>query len=427
MIDGSSVAVRRSLTCAGTVATVNAVRSRQDGVRVVDVALASALLVLVEAAVVASRQTRPGPTWLAAVWGALAVIPLAWRREAPIRVWGISSLSALVAFANHGSPGVLALAPLIALYTVATTCPRRVSLTAGAATVIGGTLAVVASRPSGVRWREAGSVAPKLLFPIVLVAAAWLIGDNLRVRRAYVAELEAKAARAQADRTADLARAASAERTRIARELHDVVVHHVSVIAVQAGAARLLADQAGDTSESRQSWLAVETTARTALAELREILGLLRSDREPSALTPPPGIDQLDRLIEDVRQAGLSVDARVEGTPVVLPPAVDLSGYRIVQEALTNVLKHAGAVPTTVVVRYGDDRLDVEVSNGGPVVPSSTQTMGGHGLEGMRERVALLGGSFDAHPQVSGGFAVVASIPARAQVPGEGSVRRGGS
>jgi signal transduction histidine kinase len=390
---------------------VSAIPSRQVRVRIADAALAGGLLFLVESAIVASRYSRPGPPWLTAIWGALAVIPLAWRREEPLWVWGISSVATLIALVNHGSPGFVVLAPLIALYTVATTCPRRVSLATGAATVVGGTLAVVASRPRGVRWTEAGSATPKLLFPIVLVTAAWLIGDNLRVRRAYVAELEAKAARAQADRAADLARAAAAERTRIARELHDVVVHHVSVIAVQAGAARMLADQAGDTSESRQSWLAVETTARTALAELREILGLLRSDREPSALTPAPGIDQLDRLIQLVRQAGLCVDARVEGTPVVLPPAVDLSGYRIVQEALTNVLKHAGPVPTTVVVRYDDDRLDIEVSNAGPVVPSSTQTVGGHGLEGMRERVALLGGSFEAHPRSSGGFAVVASMP----------------
>jgi signal transduction histidine kinase len=418
MMTRSPAAVTHRQIGAGTVASVNPVRCRQDGVRAVDLALAGALLVLVEATVVASRDSRPGPSWLAAIWGALAVIPLAWRREAPVRVWGISSLSALVAFANHGSSGLLALAPLIALYTVATTCPRRVSLTAGGVTVIGGTLAVVASRPSGVRWGNAGSAAPKLLFPIVLVTAAWLIGDNLRVRRAYVAELEAKAARAQVDRAADLARAAAAERTRIARELHDVVVHHVSVIAVQAGAARMLADQAGDTSENRQSWLAVETAARTALAELREILGLLRSDREPSALRPAPGIDQLDRLIDDVRQAGLRVDARVEGNPVALSPAVDLSCYRIVQEALTNVLKHAGPVPTTVVVRYDDDRVDIEVSNAGPVVPYAVQTMGSHGLVGMRERVALLGGRFDAHPRASGGFAIEASIPTGGPVPG---------
>jgi signal transduction histidine kinase len=389
-------------------------------VRIADAALAGGLLFLVESAIAVGRKSSPGPSWLTAIWGALAVIPLAWRREDPLWVWGISSVATLIALVNHNSPGFLAVAPLIALYTVATTCPRRVSLATGAATVIGGTVAVVASRPRGVRWTEVGSASPKLLFPMVLVTAAWLIGDNLRVRRAYVAELEAKAARAQTDRAADLARAAAAERTRIARELHDVVVHHVSVIAVQAGAARMLADQAGDTSERRQSWLAVETTARTALAELREILGLLRSDREASALTPAPGIDQLDHLIDDVRQAGLRVDARVEGRPVALPPAVDLSGYRIVQEALTNVLKHAGPVPTTVVLRYDDDRLDIEVSNAGPVVANSMQNMGGHGVEGMRERVALLGGSFDAHARSSGGFVVVASIPTQGHVPGDG-------
>jgi signal transduction histidine kinase len=383
--------------------------------RVQDAVLAGALLLAVELATVLNTEAKPASRSLAAILGGLAVVPLIWRHRAPLLVWAISSVATLITLVNHGSPGLLALAPLIALYTVATTSPRRISLAIGVVTLIGVTLGVVASRPRGVRWSDSGSGGPKLLLPMAVVAAAWLIGDNLRVRRAYVAELEAKAARAEADRAADLARAAAQERTRIARELHDVVVHHVSVIAVQAGAARMLADQAGDTSERRQAWVAVETTARTALSELRQLLGLLRSDGEPGPLTPAPGIGELDRLIDDVRRAGLSVDARVAGTPVVLPPAVDLSCYRIIQEALTNVLKHAGPVPTTVVLRYRQDRLDIEVTNTGPPVPASAGGSSGQGLIGMRERVALLGGRFDAHPRPGGGFAVVASIPTTGQ------------
>ena len=401
------------MTVSTTPSPRPAVSARRS--QVSDALLAGGLLIAVESALATNTEVGSGSRWLAAVVGCLAIIPLVWRRRAPLLVWAISSVATFVALLNHRSPGVLALAPLIALYTVATTSPRRVSLAAGGVTLVGVILAVAASRPRGVRWTDVGSAGAKLLFPMAVVAAAWLIGDNLRVRRAYVAELEAKAARTEADRTADVARAAGQERTRIARELHDVVVHHVSVIAVQAGAARMLADQAGDTSDSRQSWLAVETTARTALGELRQILGLLRSDTDPSALAPAPGIDQLDRLVNDVRRAGLPIEARVEGKPRQLPLAIDVSAYRIVQEALTNVLKQAGLAPTTVVIRYRADRLDIEVTNTGPELPSATLHPSGHGLVGMRERTALLGGRFAAHPCPGGGFTVVVSIPIEGQ------------
>jgi signal transduction histidine kinase len=159
-------------------------------------------------------------------------------------------------------------------------------------------------------------------------------------------------ARAETDRAAEAEHAAAEERTRIARELHDVVVHHVSVIAVQAGAARMLAGQGTRAADARQALTDVEATARQTLGELRQLLGVLRRNGEPPTRDPAPGLDQLGRLLDDVRRAGLRVQARTEGTPVALPPAVDLSAYRIVQEALTNVLKHAGCVPASVLINY---------------------------------------------------------------------------
>jgi signal transduction histidine kinase len=296
-------------------------------------------------------------------------------------------------------------APLIALYTVAVTTERRLSIAAAIVSLVGVLVAVAAESPTRSSWT-------KFLFPIVVVAACWLIGDNLRVRRAYVAELEEKAARAESDRAADLSRAASEERTRIARELHDVVVHHVSVIAVQAGAARMLSHQDG-TDASRSAWAAVEETARQALSELRQLLGVLRRDEERPALEPQPGLAQLDRLIQEVRQAGLPVELLVHGDPVPLPPAADLSTYRIVQEALTNVLKHQGTANTRVSLCYRPDELNLEVVNQVSSRAPSPQPINGegHGLIGMRERLTMLGGGLDAGPCPDGGFRVVARIP----------------
>ena len=370
-----------------------------------DVLLAIGLLALTEATVF-SRASASGAREFYAIAGAVAFIPLAWRRRAPIVVWIISGAVTFAAMAFHGTPGPLALAPLIALYTVATTSPRRVSLAAGVITLIGVTVGVLASRQAeALAWE-------KFVLPLVVVASCWLIGDNLRVRRAYVAELEAKAAHSEADRAAERARAISEERTRIARELHDVAVHHVSLIAVQAGASRLLAEQAGARSDERESLAAIEETARQALDELRQILGVLRHDTEPKALAPAPGLRQLDELLDEVRRSGLPVTLTVDGTPATLPPAIDLSAYRIVQEALTNVVKHEGAVPTRVVVRHRASDIEIEVTNDGTTRNHTPTAEGqGHGIVGMRERVALFGGQLDAHHRPDGGFAIVARIP----------------
>jgi signal transduction histidine kinase len=378
--------------------------SQQRRRRHLDLLIAAVLLVFVEAGVLVKHGAGSGTPWTVAVLGVVALVPLAWRHQAPVLVWAVSGVATLAAMVAHGSPGLLALGPLIALYTVATDCPRRVSLMAGAVSLVGVTLGVAAVRTSKSPW-----VA--FVFPLVVIAAAWLIGDNLRVRRVYVAELEAKAARAEAEREAEASRAAAQERGRIARELHDVVAHHVSVIAVQAGAARMNAD--GDVPpETLEGLAAVEAIARQTLTELRQLLGVLRHDGEPPSLTPQPGLDQLDRLVADVRHAGLPVEMAIEGERIPIPPGVDLSAYRIIQEALTNVLKHEGPVPTKVIVRFCPHDLELEVADEGGSVPASPQANGhGHGLVGMRERVAMFGGSFEAAPRPEGGFMVAARIP----------------
>jgi signal transduction histidine kinase len=368
-----------------------------------DAVLVILLLVLVESAALVKTEGSSS-RWLLAILGVVAVVPLAWRRRAPLLVWAVSGCATFAALAVHGSPGLMALGPLIALYTVATTSPRRVSLVAGVATLVGVTIGVAVGQPDRLGWRS-------FVFPAVVVAACWLVGDNLRVRRAYVAELEAKARRADDDRAALSARAAAEERARIARELHDVVVHHVSVIAVQAGAARIRSEHETGVSDTAQGWAAVEAAARQALSELRQLLGVLRHDGEPAALAPPPGLGQLDQLLEDVRQTGLPVSVRVEGHPYHLPPAIDLSAYRIVQEALTNALKHGGARPTTVFLGYRVQDLEIDVTNEGPTPVLAAAPGIGQGLVGMRERVSMFGGVFTAGPRLEGGFEVKARIP----------------
>jgi signal transduction histidine kinase len=385
-------------------------RSRIGHPPLLDVVLVIILLVVVEATAV-TKLEGSSSRWLLVILGVVALVPLAWRRRAPLLVWAVSGCATFAALAVHGSPGPLALGPLIALYTVATISPRPVSLAAGVTTLVGVTIGVALGGPHHLGWQS-------FVFPAVVVAACWLVGDNLRVRRAYVAELEAKALRADDDRAAASARAVSEERARIARELHDVVVHHVSVIAVQAGAARMRSEHDPGLSDTAQAWAAVESAARQALSELRQLLGVLRHAGEPAALAPSPGLDQLDQLLAEVSRTGLPVSLRVDGDAYRLPPAMDLSAYRIVQEALTNALKHGGARPTTVFIRYGIDDLEIDVTNEGPAPPLVPPASGvGHGLVGMRERVSMFGGTFTAGPRPEGGFEIEARIPVTDRIP----------
>ncbi len=218
----------------------------------------------------------------------------------------------------------------------------------------------------------------------------------------------ALAAEERARRTEEEARrAVEEERSRITRELHDVLAHSVSVMTVQASAVRRLLTP--EQEREREALLTVEETGRQALAEMRRLLGIMRSDHEVAALAPQPGLGTLPELVEQVRQSGLPVELSVEGQPVKLPAGVDLSAYRIVQEALTNALKHAGPAHAWVSVRYADDDVEIEVENDGQTDGAGDGA--GHGLVGMRERVALCGGELHSGPRPGGGFKISARLP----------------
>jgi signal transduction histidine kinase len=233
-----------------------------------------------------------------------------------------------------------------------------------------------------------------------------------------VAGLEERAAWVDEQRAADARRAASNERARIARELHDVVAHHVAVMAVQAGAARMLNETVD--AQTRDLLGSIENSAHQAMSELRRLLGVLRrEDLGPSSPpAPQPGLRQLDRLIEQVRQAGLPVTLTVRGEPHLLPDWVDLSAYRIVQEALTNVLKHAGPAQTSICLTYATSEVTLLVTNQPPPqAPLADGERPGHGLIGMRERVAMAGGELRAGPTEDGGFEVFARLPIEGRRP----------
>jgi signal transduction histidine kinase len=241
----------------------------------------------------------------------------------------------------------------------------------------------------------------------VVVTVAWLIGKGMQRYRDLTASLRAQALQLERERDERARLAVALERARIARELHDVIAHSVSVMVVQAGAERKVLGS--EHEQTRDVLEMIERTGRHALVELRRMLGVLRKTSDPLLLEPQPGLANLDGLLEQVREAGLPVDLHVEGIRPALPAGVELSVYRIVQEALTNTLKHAGRARAEVTLRYLPESLELDVINdGGPAVGTGT---GGHGLVGMRERAAMLGGSLQAGPQQDGGFRVSAKLP----------------
>jgi signal transduction histidine kinase len=259
-----------------------------------------------------------------------------------------------------------------------------------------------------------------VLFQMVPFALAWVLGDSLRTRRAYLDQLEERAARLEREREAQSQVAVAAERARIARELHDVVAHNVSVMVVQADGAAYVLDTAPE--QAKNALETISGTGRQALAEMRRLLGVLRTgeQRESGEYVPQPDVRQLDELIERVRTAGLPVDFKVEGTPRPLPSGVELTAYRIVQEALTNARKHGGPqVGASVRLVYFDDGLGLLVEDDGKGAPHEMYEDGGadgrgQGMIGMRERVGMVGGTLDAGPRPGGGFRISALLPLKA-------------
>ena len=350
----------------------------------------------------AGAHYRRGDVWLI-VLVLLANVPVAWRRRWPEVVLVLTGISAVLIETFHYREGVGGLGVLVALYSIAAHREdRRRNVIALFATVVA--IAIVFSvQPHGV-------ATAQLISNYVLFGSAWILGDNLRTRRAYVHALEERAALAEANRDAIAVRAVSDERARIARELHDVVAHGVSVMVVQAGAARRVIDR--EPAKASEAMSAIEATGRQALNELRRLLGMLRSvTNEPTGRAPQPGIDHLDELIAHTREAGLPVTLEIEGTPRHLAPGVDLSAYRIVQEALTNALKHAGPASATVRLSYGADQLEVLVTDDGRGRDPDRAVADGHGLLGMHERVALFDGELQLGNRTGGGFGVRATLP----------------
>jgi signal transduction histidine kinase len=334
---------------------------------------------------------------VAAASGLVLTLSLAWRRRAPLAVLAVAIATSVVAnaVALLDAATTPAVAFVIAVYTVGAHAKgRRAAI--GAA----GVTALIAANAA------ADFTAGDLLFIAMILGGAWLAGRAMRYRRERERVLERLTVDLERERDEKARAAVAEERVRIARELHDVVAHAISVIVLQArGGRRSLAT---DPEETREALDTIEATGSAALAEMRRLLGMLRRDDEEIALAPQPSLRYLDALAAQVREAGLPVELSIEGEPIELPPGVDLSAYRIVQEALTNALKHAGPATARVVVRYGDHDLELEIADTGAGMGPDDGA--GHGLVGMRERVSLYGGKIEAGPRDGGGFAVRARL-----------------
>jgi len=353
--------------------------------------------------------------WPEAPAALLMIVPVAFRRRAPVWAFGIAVAGGALQVTG-GHPVASDLAILVLLYTVAAYRTRRESVVALLICLGGSALAVLV-------WAPVHGVT--FLWQLIFVAAlsggsaltAWVLGDSMRYRRAYYAELEDKAARLEAERHAQAKVAAAAERARIARELHDVVAHHVSVMVVQAdGAGYALRS---DPERAAAALKAISCTGRQALTEMRRLLGVLRSAGDQAQLAPMPGLGELRELLDQAREAGLEVSYTLTGMPTELPEGAELAAYRVVQESLTNTRKHAGLAATAAVtLRYEPGGLIVEVTDNGMASPAGDT--GGHGLAGMRERIAMYGGTVEAGPLAGGGFGVVATLPCHAPEPARG-------
>jgi signal transduction histidine kinase len=349
------------------------------------------------------------------LFGIVQAIPLYWRRRRPLPVLlTVVALYVVVELMSYWIRGGAepatgsGVSSIIALYAVGAYAERRdawIGLAAGvlAVALVEGVTADPSARPEEI-------AVGVTLAPALAAVLPWVVGRLVRSNRGLAAERMTTARRTK-DLEAERARRAMAEeRGRIARELHDVIAHHVGVMVIQAGAGQRVLDH--DPERARAAFRAIQDAGRAALTAMPAVLGALRGDGRPG-LAPVPGLRDVDALIEQVESAGMTVTREVNGTPRPLPADVELAAYRVLQEGLTNVLKHAGPVRATVTVSYEPDRLEVAVRDAGPdgapPVPVSAAT--GQGLLGMRERVELLGGTLRSGPLAAGGFEAAARLP----------------
>ncbi|MFI2027944.1 sensor histidine kinase [Streptomyces buecherae] len=368
-----------------------------------------ALLWVVEASM--GREVRLVAVVLCAVLCAATAL----RRRAPEKMLLVVTAVGLLQLAADVEINPADFAMLVVIYTCAANGARWASWLGLVGGLCAPTLAALRWPPpeAQTQWQSVVSVA----FMTIPFALAWVLGDSIRTRRAYYAQLEERAARLEREREAQAKVAVAGERARIARELHDVVAHNVSVMVVQADGAAYVLDAAPE--QAKQALETISGTGRQALAEMRRLLGVLRTGEgsEGGEYVPQPGVEQLTDLIEQVRGAGLPVDFKVAGEPRPLDSGVELTAYRIVQEALTNTRKHGGEhVGATVRLSYADTELDLLIEDDGRGAGRELYEAGGadglgHGLIGMRERVGMVGGRLDAGPRNGGGFRVSAVLP----------------
>lgn len=340
--------------------------------------------------------------WFTAPAVALAVLPLLWRRRfpfaAPLSLWLLAATISFIDGRLVTFTLSVYLAGVVAAFLLGK-LPDPVQVGSGLVVVVSGVLIIVYNDPN--------HTSGAFIYTSILFAMAWLGGFALRERAQQVEAAEERAIRAERERETAARIAVAEERTRIARELHDVVAHAVSVMVLQVGAVRHRLPQ--ELEDDRDALTGAEQAGRTALAEMRRLLGAMRRNGDDVELTPQPGLDNLDSLMKDVGRAGLPVRLQIEGDPFPLPRAIDLSAYRIVQEGLTNALKHAHASNADVTIRYGSDELQIEIRDDGE--GGSTSDSPGLGLVGIRERVRIYGGEMSAGTAPEGGFVLSARLP----------------
>jgi signal transduction histidine kinase len=358
---------------------------------------------LAETTVTQNDQGGPqGPLWFDLLTTLAITLPLFARRRFPFyapAAVGIAIASSSFVDARLIPHGLIPLLVSISGFVLFGSLRDRSQAVSGLALGLGVVAIVIHNDPKG--------GFGNFVFLTIFFSIAWTVGFTLSSKFREADEARERAARADREREARARLAVSDERARIARELHDVVGHSVSVMTVQASAARRLLDP--DQQKEREALLVVEQTGREALAEMRRMVGVLRRPEEAPALAPQPSLEYLDKLVAHARETGLPVELRIEGEPVQLPAGIDLTAYRLVQEGLTNALKHARAEHAEVLVRYGDGYVELTVSDDGR--GDGDGDKGGHGLVGMRERVSVYGGELEAGPRAEGGYRLRARLP----------------